>query len=182
MANTTIAALPPAGAITGAELLVLSQSGVMSSVTAALLAAYVVPLAADLVGFIKDFAGSSVPAGYLLCPTALTNISRTTYAALFAVIGTTWGVGDGSTTFGLPWFPADYAAVQASGNVGTQTVGQNLSHVHTWSNGATTIQTTGVAGANWGSTALGESNASMVASGGASNLAAGSRVLKVIKF
>lgn len=42
------------------------------------------------------------PTGYLACTGA--EISRTTYAALFAVIGTTYGSGDGSTTFNLPNF------------------------------------------------------------------------------
>ena len=42
------------------------------------------------------------PTGYLACVGA--EISRTTYAALFAVIGTTYGSGDGSTTFNLPNF------------------------------------------------------------------------------
>ncbi len=51
-------------------------------------------------GTILAFGGSSAPVGYLLC--AGTAISRTTYAALFAVIGTTYGVGDGSTTFNIP--------------------------------------------------------------------------------
>jgi microcystin-dependent protein len=46
------------------------------------------------------FGGSTAPAGYLLC--AGQNVSRSTYAALFAAIGTTHGNGDGSTTFGLP--------------------------------------------------------------------------------
>lgn len=40
--------------------------------------------------------------GYLACNGAA--VSRTTYAALFAVIGTTFGVGDGVTTFNLPLF------------------------------------------------------------------------------
>lgn len=43
---------------------------------------------------------ASVPSGWVKCDGA--NISRTTYAALFAVIGTTFGSGDGSTTFGVP--------------------------------------------------------------------------------
>lgn len=47
-----------------------------------------------------DFTGTSAPAGYLLCYGQ--NVSRTTYANLFAVIGTTYGIGDGSTTFTLP--------------------------------------------------------------------------------
>jgi microcystin-dependent protein len=52
------------------------------------------------VGSIKEYAGSTVPVGYLNCDGSA--ISRTEYAALFAVIGTTFGVGDGSTTFNLP--------------------------------------------------------------------------------
>jgi len=43
---------------------------------------------------------TSAPAGWLKCNGATVN--RTTYAALFAAIGTTYGVGDGATTFGLP--------------------------------------------------------------------------------
>jgi microcystin-dependent protein len=53
-----------------------------------------------VIGAVVGFAGSAAPAGWLLCQGQL--ISRTTYAALFAVIGTTYGVGDGTTTFGLP--------------------------------------------------------------------------------
>lgn len=52
------------------------------------------------IGAVMDFAGSSAPALWLLCYGQA--ISRTTYAALFAVISTTYGVGDGSTTFNLP--------------------------------------------------------------------------------
>lgn len=51
-------------------------------------------------GIVEVFAGSTVPAGFLLCDGSA--VSRDTYAALFAVIGTTYGVGDGSTTFNLP--------------------------------------------------------------------------------
>jgi microcystin-dependent protein len=51
-------------------------------------------------GAIIAFAGTSAPTGWLACQGQL--VSRTTYAALFAAIGTTWGAGDGSTTFGLP--------------------------------------------------------------------------------
>lgn len=52
------------------------------------------------VGTIIDFAGSSAPSGYLMCDGAA--VSRTTYADLFAIIGTTYGVGNGSTTFNVP--------------------------------------------------------------------------------
>lgn len=51
-------------------------------------------------GGIAPYAGSSAPSGWLLCDGAA--VSRTTYAALFAVVSTTYGVGDGSTTFNLP--------------------------------------------------------------------------------
>jgi hypothetical protein len=51
-------------------------------------------------GTIIAFAGKSVPDGWLLCNGAL--VSRTTYAKLFAAIGTAWGAGNGSTTFKLP--------------------------------------------------------------------------------
>lgn len=51
-------------------------------------------------GQIIAVAQNTAPAGYLKANGAL--VSRTTYAALFAAIGTTFGVGDGSTTFGLP--------------------------------------------------------------------------------
>ena len=51
-------------------------------------------------GMILPFLGTSVPEGYLLCNGS--NVSRTTYANLFNVIGTKCGAGDGSTTFTLP--------------------------------------------------------------------------------
>ena len=52
------------------------------------------------VGVVQAFAGNTVPNGWLLCDGSA--VSRTDYAALFAVIGTTYGTGDESTTFNLP--------------------------------------------------------------------------------
>jgi microcystin-dependent protein len=60
------------------------------------------PIINYLVGEIKMFAGSQVPAGWFFCDGS--TVSRTTYAGLFRVIGTTFGAGDGSTTFTLPDF------------------------------------------------------------------------------
>ena len=51
-------------------------------------------------GAIIAFGASSAPSGWLLCNGAA--VSRTTYSALFGVIGTNYGVGDGSTTFNVP--------------------------------------------------------------------------------
>src|SRR5690554_6863461 len=70
------------------------------------------------VGCVQMYAGSSEPDGWLFCDGR--EVSRTTYAELFAVIGTTYGAGNGSTTFNLPdsrrQFPRGRAA-SGSGNV-----------------------------------------------------------------
>lgn len=52
------------------------------------------------VGEIYMYAGSVAPSGFLLCDGS--SVSRSTYAELFDVIGTNFGQGDGSTTFGIP--------------------------------------------------------------------------------
>lgn len=51
-------------------------------------------------GGVTMYGAGSAPSGWLLCDG--TAVSRTTYAALFAVISTTYGVGNGTTTFNLP--------------------------------------------------------------------------------
>jgi microcystin-dependent protein len=65
-------------------------------------------------GMMIEFAGSSAPAGWIICDGSA--ISRTTYAKLFTAIGTTWGVGNGTTTFNIP----DHRAAAGAG-VGTST-------------------------------------------------------------
>lgn len=52
------------------------------------------------VGTVMAFAGSTAPEGWLMCDGSA--VVRTTYANLWAVLGTTYGSGDGSTTFNLP--------------------------------------------------------------------------------
>lgn len=66
-----------------------------ANVTAGKLAAGISPT-----GAVSMWLTSSAPSGWLLCDG--TAVSRATYAALFAVVGTTYGVGDGSTTFNVP--------------------------------------------------------------------------------
>jgi microcystin-dependent protein len=68
------------------------------------------------------FAASSAPAGWLICDGSA--VSRTTYATLFATIGTTYGVGDGSTTFNIPNFQANIPAGYKSGDANFGTLGQ----------------------------------------------------------
>lgn len=58
------------------------------------------PVGAVPTGQIVSFAGTSAPAGWLLCGGQA--ISRVTFAGLFGVVGTLYGVGDGSTTFNIP--------------------------------------------------------------------------------
>lgn len=53
-----------------------------------------------LAGMVMAFAGANAPQGWLLCDGS--EVSRTTYSILFDVIGTTYGAGDGSSTFNLP--------------------------------------------------------------------------------
>lgn len=55
---------------------------------------------AGMTGTVLPFAGSSAPTGWLLCDGSA--VSRSSYPNLFAKIGTTYGAGDGTTTFNLP--------------------------------------------------------------------------------
>ena len=97
------------------------------------------------VGQIIAWSGAynSLPSGYLICDGSA--ISRTTYAALFAVVGTTHGSGNGSTTFNLPDLQSKFItgassdpnnsgySVGAEGGADTVTltVAQMPSHKHT---------------------------------------------------
>jgi hypothetical protein len=65
-------------------------------------------------GVILDYGGATAPSGFLLCDGAA--VSRTEYVALFDAIGTTYGAGDGSTTFNVPDFRGRVAV-----GVGTHT-------------------------------------------------------------
>ena len=63
-------------------------------------------------GMILAFGMAGAPTGWLLCHGSA--VSRSTYSALFSAIGTTWGSGDGSSTFNVPdfrgWFLRGYDA------------------------------------------------------------------------
>ena len=85
---------------------------------------------------IIPWSTSSVPTGFLECNGQA--VSRSTYSALFAVVGTTYGAGNGSTTFNVPDL-ADNVAVGKSNNKALASSG-----------GANTVQSTGNVG---GSTA-----------------------------
>ena len=86
----------------------------------------------DIIGTVNSGARGT---GWLLCNGQV--VSRTTYAALFAVIGTTYGAGDGSTTFGVPDLRGEFLrgldlgrGVDSGRVLGTAQAQQVLAHKH----------------------------------------------------
>jgi microcystin-dependent protein len=87
-------------------------------------------------GAVLPFAQTAAPTGWLKANGAA--VSRTAYANLFAAIGTTFGGGDGSTTFNVPELRGEFIrgftdgrAVDAGRVFGSAQVSENLSHAHT---------------------------------------------------
>ena len=87
------------------------------------------------VGAVAAFAMDTPPAGWLECDGA--EISRTTYAALFAAIGTTYGAGDGSSTFAVPDLRGEFVrgwdhgrGVDSGRTIGSTQGDDNKSHTH----------------------------------------------------
>ena len=87
------------------------------------------PAVAVPTGAINMWPTASAPTGYLLC--AGSAVSRTTYAALFAIVGTTFGVGDGSTTFNLPNYTNCMSYGTTVGATGGSADAVVVSHTHT---------------------------------------------------
>lgn len=88
-------------------------------------------------GTIDYFAMTALPNGWLKANGAA--VSRATYAGLYIAIGTTFGAGDGATTFNLPdlrgefvrgW--ADDRAVDTGRGIGTAQADDIISHTHTY--------------------------------------------------
>ena len=86
-------------------------------------------------GSVFSFATTTVPTGYLECNGAA--VSRSTYASLFSAISTTWGVGDGSSTFNLPDLRGQFvrgwdnsAGVDSGRSFASSQSDQNKSHNH----------------------------------------------------
>lgn len=86
---------PPTNPYWTVDNIVSPQSAILAA-----LAAYEATLAGVPIGAMMPYGGTTAPTGWLLCFGQA--ISRTTYAALFAVIGVAYGAGDASTTFNLP--------------------------------------------------------------------------------
>jgi microcystin-dependent protein len=105
-------------------------------------------------GAMAPYGGVSAPAGWMLCDG--TPVSRTTYAELFAVVGTNYGAGDGSTTFNLPNFKTrtpvgmdtgdtDFSRLGKTGGAKTHTLATNEipAHAHTVSPPSTNTASAG---------------------------------------
>ena len=129
------------------------------------------------IGALLSFAGSTAPLGWLMCDGAA--VSRATYAALFAVIGTTYGVGDGSTTFNVPDLrnrvPVGSGSTYTRGQTGgaatvTLSSAQMPSHSHTFSD---TSSSAGSHGHSGSATSDGSHSHSYYSAGSRSDLLAG---------
>jgi microcystin-dependent protein len=85
------------------------------------------------IGALLDFAGPNAPPGWLIADGRA--VSRTTYSALFAAIGTYWGAGDGTSTFNLP--ASNGRAAIGPGTV-VDTNGTSITYSFTQKTGAVT--------------------------------------------
>jgi microcystin-dependent protein len=103
-------------------------------------------------GTIVPWSDSSIPSGFLECAGAA--VSRSTYAALFAIIGTTYGAGNGSTTFNVPDLQ-DNVAVSKSGTKNLGSTG-----------GANTVSATGNVGGSTANATLSEAQLASHTHGG----------------
>ena len=85
-------------------------------------------------GGIVAYGGTSAPTNFLLCQGQA--VSRTTYSTLFGIIGTTYGAGDGSTTFNLPNLQGRFPLGKAAAGTGSTLGGTGGALDHTHSNPA----------------------------------------------
>lgn len=101
MTDKKIFELPLATSVDQNSLFVVDQVGQTHKVELETIAVFVRDWI-NPAGCVQQFAGSesAVPAGWLICGGQA--VSRSTYSRLFAAIGTTYGIGDGSTTFNVP--------------------------------------------------------------------------------
>ena len=98
-------------------------------------------------GSVFCMAVATVPSGYLECNGAA--VSRTTYSVLFAVIGTAYGTGNGSSTFNLPDLRGEFVrgfdngkGTDSGRSIATSQSSQNAQHNHSMSVSGTTSNPT----------------------------------------
>lgn len=98
--KVTLSDLVAASTVNDADLLLTRQSTTDKSVTAQKIKEFAIAGAKVPAGTVIYYAGTTAPAGYTIADG--TTLSRALYPELFAAIGTTYGAGDGSTTFNKP--------------------------------------------------------------------------------
>lgn len=141
-------------------------------------------------GMVGEFARNTAPTGWLKANGAA--VPRTTYAALFAAIGTTFGVGDGSTTFTLPDLRGEFIrgwddgrGVDSGRAFGSAQAGLIQSHTHALSNGGTNLLASNGTGLTLVGPAAGSSinaGATIQSAGGAETRPRNVSLLACIKF
>ena len=88
------------------------------------------------IGTVIPYTNTTAPEGYLICDGSA--VSRTTYSELYDIIGTTYGTGDGSTTFNLPNLKGKVIVMQDTNDTDFDTLGETggskyiQDHKHTW--------------------------------------------------
>lgn len=145
--------LPPTGGLDTSTLNVLNNASAAGTLTWASIAD--IQRAIFPIGMIASFGTTTgITSNWLACNGQ--NVSRTTYATLFTAIGTTFGVGDGSTTFTLP--NMQRRVLMGSGGSSSGTIGSNIgatggaethvltpaelaAHNHTYGNATVALQT-----------------------------------------
>lgn len=149
MADKTLSQLTLITSVTGDEYVYIEQGGNSRRVALSTIL-HAASLIATPIGTMLSWPTETAPVGFLVRSGMA--ISRTTYADLFAVIGTMYGSGDGSTTFNLPNHLGAFERSFANGSsndpdrasrtnrgdgttgdhVGTWQASQNLSHAHNY--------------------------------------------------
>jgi microcystin-dependent protein len=136
-------------------------------------------------GAVMAFAMNSAPSGWLAADG--TAVSRSTYARLFAAVGTTHGVGNGSTTFNLPDLRGYFVRGSgtnsdgtAAGTFGVKQADDLKSHTHTYSDAG--VSQTGLAGGPTPFANTGTTSRTTDATGGTETRPANIAMLYCIKF
>lgn len=119
-------AIPPTGARYAKLKLIGADSSDGTSGSVWFDGVFVTESLYEPVGVIKQFGSATAPNGYLNCDGSA--VSRTTYVDLYTVISTTYGTGDGSTTFNLPHFGGRVPV-----GIGTGTLAETVAEA-SWTN------------------------------------------------
>jgi Microcystin-dependent protein len=137
-------------------------------------------------GSVMTFAMNTAPTGWLKANGAA--VSRTTYANLFSAIGTTFGVGDGSTTFDLPDLRGEFLrgwddsrGIDSGRAFGSAQVDEFKSHNHSYTSVATLNSGSATRGLTGGTVNQGTTNLS-TATGGTETRPRNIALLACIKF